>query len=403
MEKPRRVLFICVFDDNRPHNAVLARRARLVHNVQVVKRRRLAHRPRLDGEPLVVVCEQHTGFRLAESVGNGKPSRFLKAVENLRVERLARRTGVVQCGKVVLCQVFLNQKTVDGGGSAKCRQLQPLHCFQRLLRVELLCVVRHDDRAANPLSVNFAPAKFCPAGIRHHQVQAAVLDTVPVVGRDNVPQRVFVVVQNHFGHTGGAGREVDQHRVAIACRVGRFCPVFGRRFQVRLQRAPTVRHVAQYAGVFQRCAVEPRFVHVFDNLRVVRRANHLYIRRVAAVHDILGSQLERCGDHHRAQLVQPHHQKPDFGPLLEHQQHHVAFADALCRKHIGGLVAHALDVAKRKPLFVAVVVAPDQCGLVLVDLRPRIHNVIPKVKTFGYVQLVIFLEILITVKFYLFD
>ena len=45
---------------------------------------------------------------------NAKPRLALDLIENLGVERLARKGGVLDEAEVVLCQIFFNQESVNG-------------------------------------------------------------------------------------------------------------------------------------------------------------------------------------------------------------------------------------------------------------------------------------------------
>ena len=63
------------------------------------------------------------------------------------------------------------------------------------------------------MAVDLAPGAFCPAGVGNRQVQAVILNALPVFCRDNVSERIAVIVRYHLRLTGRAGGKIHQHQV----------------------------------------------------------------------------------------------------------------------------------------------------------------------------------------------
>ena len=63
-----------------------------------------------------------------------------------------------------------------------------LQLFQQLERDEFVHVVAENCCTADPLSINFAPAEFCPARIGYAHVQFVFLHLLPVFGSDDMAQ-----------------------------------------------------------------------------------------------------------------------------------------------------------------------------------------------------------------------
>ena len=65
--------------------------------------------------------------------------------------------------EVIFSKVFLNEISVDRGRSAERIELELFHDLEHSCCLELLCIVSNVNCTADPLSVDLAPCKLCPA------------------------------------------------------------------------------------------------------------------------------------------------------------------------------------------------------------------------------------------------
>ena len=79
--------------------------------------------------------------------------------------------------------------------------------------METVKVIGEYRRFAQPLSVDFAPECLTPAGVGYGEVDAFGVDLVPMPRSHDVTQGIGVIVFDHFGISGGAGAEKDQHGI----------------------------------------------------------------------------------------------------------------------------------------------------------------------------------------------
>lgn len=61
--------------------------------------------------------------------------------------------------------------------------------------------------------IDLSPGRLSPAGLRHGKVEPAVLGLLPVLGRDNMGQRIGKVMDHPFGLSRCPGGKVHNHRV----------------------------------------------------------------------------------------------------------------------------------------------------------------------------------------------
>lgn len=121
--------------------------------------------------------------------------------------------------EVVLCQIFFNQESVNGCWRAEGARTQPLDGLQHAVRREFLGIVCADAGTADPLTINFTPGEFCPAGIRLREVDTVFLHTLPEARGRDLAERMGVIVPHHFRHAGCTGGEIEQHGVCYFCGV----------------------------------------------------------------------------------------------------------------------------------------------------------------------------------------
>ena len=96
-----------------------------------------------------------------------------------------------------------------------------LYHFEYVCRDKFIEVVDKDIGSGNPLSVEFSPHGFSPAGVGQGKVQALFVEIVPVRPGNDVSQRIGEVVSHHLGVSGGTRGEVEQGGVGRWCWPGR--------------------------------------------------------------------------------------------------------------------------------------------------------------------------------------
>ena len=82
--------------------------------------------------------------------------------------------------------------------------------------VEPLGVVEHDGGSHLPGGEEDAPRGLRPAGVRERPVDVVLAKVHPVSAGQRVGEGVAVIAGDHLRHGGGAGGEVDEHRLAGA-------------------------------------------------------------------------------------------------------------------------------------------------------------------------------------------
>ena len=81
---------------------------------------------------------------------------------------------------------FMNQKTEDGWRCAKGSHLILLYLFQNSCGRELFVVIDENVGSGDPLSVEFSPYGFSPAGIGDGEVEAVLIQIVPETTRNDM-------------------------------------------------------------------------------------------------------------------------------------------------------------------------------------------------------------------------
>lgn len=157
------------------------------------------------------VRQQQSGLRLAVALRQGKVGPFCEAPGHLGTQLLARRGRMAQGGH--FRHPLPGQVAVHRGRGAEGGDAVLVDNGGQLLRVEVVEVKDHDRAAHQPLAVNLAPGGLGPAGLRHGEVEPALLGLLPVFRRDRVGQGIGKVVEDALGVARGAGGEVQQHGV----------------------------------------------------------------------------------------------------------------------------------------------------------------------------------------------
>ena len=335
--------------------AVLARRhavALFVHEVDAVVRDRLAHRAGLQAVA-DQVRQRERRLGLAEAFVDPQAGRLLELHEHLGVERLAGRRRVADGAEVVFRDVLLDEHPVHRRRCAECRDLVLGEHRQDLLRVEAREVVGEDRAFAEPLPVQLAPERLAPARLRDGEVQPVRLDEVPVLRRHVVPQRVLVAVQRHLRIARRARREEHEHRVVTAGRVDR--PRIDRGIAVDLAvvGVPALA-LAVDDDLDERRRPRRRRQLLLGQLRLmgglpVRRAeDRLDVARLEPVGEVVGHELVRRGNHHRADLVAGEDDRPELVVALQHEHDLVAPPDPQRRHEVRRAVRILRHVLERE-------------------------------------------------------
>ena len=106
--------------------------------------------------------------------------------------------------------------TVNRGRRAERSYRIAVYNRYQLLWVEIVEIVNHNRAADQPLTVQLAPRRLCPAGLGDRKVQSAVLRPVPVLSCYYMSERIGMVVYNALGITCRARSKVKHHRVVYA-------------------------------------------------------------------------------------------------------------------------------------------------------------------------------------------
>ena len=334
--------------------------------------------------------------RMVTSALSGSP-----AVAKLAMDERSYFFREVGDGReVVLLDVLLEHEAVHGGRRAKGAQVEVLHHLQELGGDELPHVVAEDGGAADPLAVDLAPAEFCPAGVRDGHMQAVLLHLLPVLGGDDVAQRVLVAVHDRLGVAGGAAREVHEHDVVELGRgvARRVHPLPGALLEHLVEGKPPLALAGHHDLVADRGAVGQRELGLLADVVVVHADDGRDLGRVGAVGDVFFGQLDGGGHDGGADLAHGGGQHPVFPAAAQDGQDHVALLDAQRDEAIGDAVGQARDVREGELAVVAVVVHPDQGFLVRLHAGPLVHDVVAKVEVVRHVDPEILSEVLVGVE-----
>ena len=267
--------------------------------------------------------------------------------------------------------------------------------------LELVEVVDKHVAAHYPLPVVLAPHGFAPARVGQGEVQRVLVEVVPVLGRDDVPQRVEKVVGHHLGLAAGAAGEVHERGVVVGVDV-LGAVKGGCLVEALVEVVPALRHAgAGRDAHLDRRALGLGRYDVVDDHVVAHGHDGLDGGGVAAIHDV--ARREQVGSRygHCAQLVQGGDGPPPLVAAFHDEHHHVAVPYAQLLEEAGGLVAVVLDVGKGELVLEALVVGPQQGFLVGLDARPLVDHVVGKVEILGNLDVKILHEVLVGIKVYL--
>ena len=138
-----------------------------------------------------------------------------------------------------------------------------------------------------------------------------------------MPQRIRVVVQNHFGITGSAAAEKHQQRIGnfVIRRTGEF---FAETGDGTVEIQPVFAVAFDDDFQFHRRCVFRSFIHAIRYVVIRCGDDHFYLGTVETVLNIFGKQLIRCRDRHRTDAVQGVDDIPVLMVPFEDQQDFIA-------------------------------------------------------------------------------
>ena len=372
----------------------------VIEQLDVEQRAGLAHGTGTRLDPRIG-RQQHGTFGLAKALANLLAGEFLPLDGHLAVERLARSREVLDGREVVGSDVLLQHEAVHGRRRAEGREVVVLHDLQQLSGYELVHVVGEDRGTGNPLTVDLAPAELGPAAVGDAHVQAVLAHLLPVLGGEDVSERVLEAVLHGLGVARGAAREVDEHDVVdlggVLARGA--LPLVALVLNELVEGQPAVAFARDEHLLLDAGRVGKGALHLLDHVVVIDADEHLNGCGVCAVRDVLRGELDGRRDDRGADLAQRHGAHPVFPATTQHHHHDVALADAELPKGVGGAVGEQRNVGERELALLASVVDPHEGLLLGFDTRPLVYDVVGEVEVLGHVDLEVVVEILVRVEF----
>ena len=213
-------------------------------------------------------------------------------------------------------------------------------------------------------------------------MKPVINDAVPIFCRDNVPERIQKIVQDHFRIAGRAGRKIQQHRVFITCRSLANRPR-------KLRRAFFIFVVKTHPALACRADRYERFDCLWGrqslfnfrlDKRIVVRHNHFDFSRVRPVFNVLLQKLVGRRNYNRPDSVQSSYQNPKLVPPAQNQHNRVAFFNTWRRKKIRRPLGLRWNLCKRKDFFPAVIIAPHKRTFFRIVPRIPVYNIVGKIE-----------------------
>lgn len=109
---------------------------------------------------------------LSESLEDREAGIGLPEVEEVGIECLSGRGGVLERGKIETLEILLHHQTIHRGRTAQRRDLVLVDEVEDLGRMETVEVIREDARLHDPLTVVLAPHGLAPTGVGDREVNA---------------------------------------------------------------------------------------------------------------------------------------------------------------------------------------------------------------------------------------
>ena len=200
------------FDANLAGHAHFATASVVTLDLNCEERIRPSHRP----GSWVCVLKVRNGKRrlsLAEAFENRQARVLFPEIEQVGVERFARRRRVLQRRQIILVKVGLHHEAIHGWRAAQRRDLVFLDQTKNLVGMIAVEVVREHARFHQPLAIVLAPNCLAPTRIGNREMNAVGIDIVPMLGSGKMPDCVRRIVQNHLRVARRTAREVHQHGV----------------------------------------------------------------------------------------------------------------------------------------------------------------------------------------------
>ena len=218
--------------------------------------------------------------------------------------------------------------------SAECSHAVFLYDVKYGARAESVIVVYHNGRTRQPLSVYLAPRCLAPAGVRYTQMQTFVLHVLPVPRGNNMRDSVGMVVHYCFWLSGGAGGEIQYHRLfpksrnSVHCIRG-FLYFLGEIYE-------SIEIFSNDKKCFKRRTFIPYCGHVLCRVLVGSADDGFYVDCINPVFQVLLRKrvYRRYGD--CAELMECDDGVPVFVMPLEQKEYFISFFYAVFRKDVSG-------------------------------------------------------------------
>ena len=147
-----------------------------------------------------------------------KASFFVKLVKDFSIQGFSSGGTVNKARKVVLGKILTHQIAVHCWRGTEGCYLVFFHLFQKATRHKGNHVIGKNGASCKPLSVNLTPHSLCPASFCQCQMEAAFHNLLPVLGSNNVAQRIGKVVLHHLRVARSARGKIEQHNVIVGSR-----------------------------------------------------------------------------------------------------------------------------------------------------------------------------------------
>ena len=169
-------------------------------------------------------------------------------------------------------------------------------------------------------------------------MQAVVNDAVPIFRRDDVPDRIEEIVQNHFRIARSSRSEIKQHRIFVLSRGFSDGPREFRRafFHFVMEIDPTFAWRTNGHEFFYRRRIGKSLFDFALHRRIVIGNDHFDLRGIRAILDVLLQKLIGGRNGNRADSAQSHHCPPPFVAAAQNQHNRVSFFDSLGSQKIRG-------------------------------------------------------------------
>ena len=390
----------------------------LAEDLHDVHRHRLAHGARAR-RGVREVAHGERGLRLAEALVDGKAGMLAPEVEQIGVQRFAGRGAVLQAGQVEGVHVHLGHEAVHRRRAAERRHAVATDEGENLGRIVAVEVVGEHCGLHEPLAEELAPDRLAPAGVGDGEVQPLGVYVVPVLGRDEVRQRVAGIVEHHLGIARSARGEVHEHGIGArrlaAGEIGRggehlaveVAPALARDGGRADARRARERLADKLAGGSDPVPVpvargEPGAGRVHEDERLHAGAllyhrvdgvgdvpgrggdDGLDIRPVQAIGEVVFLQHEGGRYRHRPQFLQGQHREPELVVAAQDDHDEVAAPDAAVRQEVRRLVRPRLHVGEGEDMLLPFRIAPDHGGALGVVDRDVVHDVVGEVEVVGH-------------------